>query len=110
MGFQTTTAISYDPHDIISIRRQVNKNKPFEHQEFEDLIESENWLDYPLSTQNEEYMQQGSTYPMKYDDDTHPNPLVIVPAPQGITPIPSHSEMTNKRDFSDAMETDHEDN
>ena len=31
MGFQTSTTINYDPHHIISIRKQVNKNKPFEH-------------------------------------------------------------------------------
>ena len=42
MGFQTSTAINYDPHHVISIRRQVNKNNPFEHQEVEGLIESAN--------------------------------------------------------------------
>ena len=31
MGFHTYTVINYDPHHIISIRKQVNKNKPFEH-------------------------------------------------------------------------------
>ena len=34
MGFQITTTVNDDPHHIISIRKQVNKNKPFEHQEF----------------------------------------------------------------------------
>ena len=43
MGFQIATAINYDPHHIISIRKQVNKNNPFEHQEVEGLAESENW-------------------------------------------------------------------
>ena len=42
MGFQTTIAINYDPHHIISIRKQVNKNKTFEHQEVEGLVESKN--------------------------------------------------------------------
>ena len=31
MGFSLGQAINYDPHQIISKRRQVNKNKPFEH-------------------------------------------------------------------------------
>ena len=42
MGFPTETAINYDPHHIISIRRQVNKNKTFEHFEFVGLPETEN--------------------------------------------------------------------
>ena len=61
MGFQTNNSINCDPHHIISKRRKVNKNRPFEHQEVEGLAESENWSDYPLLTQNEEYMQQEST-------------------------------------------------
>ena len=32
MDFKTTNAVNYDPHHIISIRRQVNKKNPFEHQ------------------------------------------------------------------------------
>ena len=48
IGFQTYTSINYDPHYIISIRRKVNENKPFEHQELEGLDESEKWSNYPL--------------------------------------------------------------
>ena len=33
MNFETTNVVNYDPYHIISIRGQVNKNKPFEHQE-----------------------------------------------------------------------------
>ena len=51
--FQTNVAINYDPHHIISIRKQVNKNKPFEHQEVERLVEKANWFDYPLLMQSE---------------------------------------------------------
>ena len=40
---------------------------------------------------------------------THSDPLSIVPSPQMNTPIASHSEMTNKRTFSDVMEIEHED-
>ena len=79
MGFPTTTSINYDPHHIISIRKQVNKNKPFEHQEVEGLDESENWSDYPLLTQHEEDMQQGSTSTLKDFSVTQPDLLAIIP-------------------------------
>ena len=46
MRFPTVAAVNYDPHHIISIRKQVNKNKPFEHQEVAGLVESANWMDY----------------------------------------------------------------
>ena len=42
MDFKTAITVNYDPHHIISIRRQVNKNKPFENHEFERLAEKEN--------------------------------------------------------------------
>ena len=42
MGFQTTTSINYHPHHIISISKQVNKNKPFQHEEVDGLTASEN--------------------------------------------------------------------
>ena len=61
MWLQTVTTINYDPHHIISIRKQVIKSNHFEHQEVEGLVESANWSDYPLLMQNEEDMQQGST-------------------------------------------------
>ena len=109
MRFQTITAFNYDPHHIISIRRQVNKNKPFEHQEVAGLVDSANWMDYPQETQNYEDMQYGSTYPMKDAIFTQPYPLNIVPAAERIYPIAIHYERTNKRDFSDAMDTEEED-
>ena len=49
-----------------------------------------------MLTQNEEDMQQGSTYPMQDDNDIQPYPLDIVPTLQVITHIASHFEMTNK--------------
>ena len=48
--FQTEVAINYDPLHIIYIRRQVNKNKPFEHYEVAGLFETTNWLEYPHET------------------------------------------------------------
>ena len=58
---------------------------------------------------NEEDMQQGSTSLVQDISVIHQDPLVIVPAAEIITHIDSHSEMINKRTFSDAMETEHED-
>ena len=45
MGFHINVFIKYDPHHIISIRRQINKNKPFEHNEIACMPETINWLD-----------------------------------------------------------------
>ena len=42
MRFQAEAAINYDPHHIISIMRQVNKNNPFEHFEVAGLSEAAN--------------------------------------------------------------------
>ena len=54
MGFKMATAINYDPHNIISIKKQVNKKKTFEHQEVEGLDEKENWLDHPSPMQKDD--------------------------------------------------------
>ena len=37
MDFQEEQRINYDPHHIISQRKQLNKNKPFDHQTIEGL-------------------------------------------------------------------------
>ena len=37
MGFSVEVSINYEPHHIISNRRQANKNKPFEHFELVGL-------------------------------------------------------------------------
>ena len=39
MDFQKEQRINYDPHHIISQRKQSNKNKPFDHQLVEGLEE-----------------------------------------------------------------------
>ena len=56
MRFQNEAFVNYDPHHVISIRRQVNKNKPFEHHEVAGMAESANWMDYPHETQKDEDM------------------------------------------------------
>ena len=42
MDFQKEQKINYDPHHIISQRKQSNKNKPFDHQVVEGLEEIAN--------------------------------------------------------------------
>ena len=42
MGFSMEASFNYDPHHVISDRRQENKNKPFEHFEVAGLSEAAN--------------------------------------------------------------------
>ena len=42
MGLLVNDAINYDPHHLISNRRQANKNKPFEHYDVAVLPEAAN--------------------------------------------------------------------
>ena len=53
-------AINYDPHQVISKRRQANKNNPFQHTEIAGLREAANWDDYPNLTKKEVSMGQNS--------------------------------------------------
>ena len=46
MNFMKATKVNYDPNHIISQRRQLNKNKSFEHQEVDGLAEWANLMDY----------------------------------------------------------------
>ena len=60
MRFLVEAVINYDPHHVISNRRQENKNKPFEHYEVAELSEATNWMDYPKDVNNGEDMQEDS--------------------------------------------------
>ena len=71
MGFPTEAFINYDPHHIISIIRQVNKNNPFEHFEVAGLSKTANWLDYPHETQGDVNMQEYSTSSVKEVSSVH---------------------------------------
>ena len=42
MDFQKEQKVNYDPYHIISLRKQANKNKPFDHQVVEGLKEVAN--------------------------------------------------------------------
>ena len=52
MGFSLGASINYDPHQVISKRREENKNKPFEHTEVVGIREAANWEDYTNKTPN----------------------------------------------------------
>ena len=58
--FSFGVAINYDPHQVISKRRQENKNNPFEHTEVAGLREEANWQDYPNKTPDNINMEQDS--------------------------------------------------
>ena len=78
MGFQIDVSINYDPHHIISIRRQVNKNKPFEHYEAAGLPHTAKWLDYLHETQKDVDMQEDSNSSVKEFRSTELDPSSIV--------------------------------
>ena len=46
MEFQKDPKANYDPHHIISLKKQANKNKPFEHHFIEGLNETANLLQF----------------------------------------------------------------
>ena len=52
MNFKTNFVVNYDPQHAISQRRKMKKNKAFEHQVVEGLVERVNWLDYPSPMKN----------------------------------------------------------
>ena len=55
MDFQREQRVNYDPYHIISLRKQANKNNPFDHQVIEGLNEVANLLHFmeiPGSDQN----------------------------------------------------------
>ena len=55
MDFQKEPKINYDPHHVISLRKQANKNKPFDHQFIEGLAEIANLLQFTeISRSNED--------------------------------------------------------
>ena len=45
-GIAMESTIKYDPHHIISNRRQADKKDPYEQIEVAGLVEKENWMKY----------------------------------------------------------------
>ena len=54
MEFQKEPRVNYDPHHVISLRKQANKNKPFDHQIVEVLIETANLFHFMEIPRSEE--------------------------------------------------------
>ena len=46
LGFETKPTINYDPHQVISNRRNAQKRNPFKHEEVVGLAEAANWSNY----------------------------------------------------------------
>ena len=61
MEFQKEPRVNYDPHHIISLRKQENKNKPFDHQFIEGLNETANLLQFMETPRSDE---DASTLPV----------------------------------------------
>ena len=69
MDFQKEAKVNYDPHHVISLRKQANKNKPFEHQPIEGLAETTNLLQF--------------TERSKSDEDAHTIPVTVTQITEG---------------------------
>ena len=92
MNFMKATKVNYDPHHIISQRRQQNKNKPFEHQEVHGLANRDNLMYYQSDVNNLGSLQE--------------NPFAIVKKTTMIVPTPSKIEVTGKRSHLEIMEVE----
>ena len=106
--FSMEDAINYNPHHIISNRRQANKNKPFEHSEVEGLSKATNWMDYPKDINNGGNMQEDSLSSAPRINSPHHNLSGIVVAATDVNPLASFFEKRNKRDFLHAMDIEEE--
>ena len=86
MNFRKYFAVNYDPHHVISQRRQLNKNKAFEHRVVEGLSGRDNWMEYQTRVKDAEAL--------------HENPLAIMKSTAIIVPTPRKIEMVGKRTHS----------
>ena len=91
--------IIYDPHHIISDRRQTNRNNPFKHDEVERLVEKENWMEYPGETSCDEDMPKNSTSSTPTGNSPQQDLSSIIATTTQITHLDSVSEKGNKREF-----------
>ena len=60
MDFQKEEKVNYDPHHIISQRKQLNKNKPFDHQIVEGLDKMANMSNFEENTEDFEILDRFS--------------------------------------------------
>ena len=54
MDFQKEKKVNYDPHHIISQRKQLNKNKPFDHRTVEGLDKIANLANFEENSEADE--------------------------------------------------------
>ena len=88
---------------------KIGKINPFKHEEIVVLEDDANWSDYPKESPKDIDMKEDSNYPIREVVSLFPNISNLISTDENITPLASHSERTNKRDFSDAMDTKEED-
>ena len=100
MGFSFGTAINYDPHQVISKRRQANNNKPFEHTEVVGLKEAANWEDYPDKAPDNVSMEQASISSLPGNNSPPMNLSNIVAIAGNICSLMSFSGTSKKREHS----------
>ena len=108
-GFAMDVAINYDPHCIISNRRQTNRNKTFEHAEVAGLVEKEFWMEYPREASYDEDMPENLTSSTLVGDSPQQDLSNIVVVATHITPLASMSGKGNKREWWEAMDVDQRD-
>ena len=109
MGFSLGTAINYDPHQVISKRRQENNNKPFEHTEVAGIREAANWEYYPDKAPNKVSMEQDSLSSLLGNNSPPMDISNIVVVASNDSPLISFSGTSKKREhaaFTDIEETD----
>ena len=73
MDFQKEQKINYDPHHIISHSKQVNKNKPFDHQTIEGLDKISNLAYFEENSEVDEYKSNKLTVVAQMPD----NPIIL---------------------------------
>ena len=105
MGFSLGVAINYDPHQVISKRRHVNKNNPFEHTEVAGLREAANWEDYPNNTLDNINMEPYSVSPIPRNNYSPMDLSNIVTIAGNISSLKSFSGNSKKREHSGFMDT-----
>ena len=95
MNLMKSTKTKYDPHQIISQRRQQNKKKSFDHKKIEGLSQRNKLMEYQSYVEDLESLQE--------------NPLAKMKSTTMIIPTPSKIEIIGKRSFSEVVEVEDED-
>ena len=110
MVFSLGTSINYDPHQVISKRRQENKNKPFEHTEVAGLREAANWEDFPNKAPDNVSMEQDFVSFLLGNNSPLMDLSNIVAVAGNISSLISFSGTSKKREHSYFMDPKEEDN